>query len=81
MMTVNMHEAKSQLSRLVEALESGREDEIVIARNGQPVARLTRFDASTVGQRIGVAKGLFEVPDDIDEDNSVIADLFVGRMP
>lgn len=40
MPTVNMHDAKSRLSSLVEALESGREAEVVIARNGHPVARI-----------------------------------------
>jgi prevent-host-death family protein len=40
MRTVNMHDAKSQLSKLVEAVESGETDEVVIARNGRPAARL-----------------------------------------
>ncbi len=35
-MTVNMHEAKSTLSKLVESLESGREDLIYLSRNGRP---------------------------------------------
>ena len=39
MRTVNMHEAKTSLSKLVEAAEAG--EEIVLARNGRPVARLT----------------------------------------
>ena len=41
MRTVNMLDAKTNLSRLVEAVESGDESEILIARNGKPVARLT----------------------------------------
>ena len=40
MTTVNMFEAKSQLSRLVEAVETGAETEIIIARNGKPAAKL-----------------------------------------
>src|SRR6516162_3287258 len=40
MPVVNMLEAKSSLSRLVEAVESGAETEIIIARNGRPAARL-----------------------------------------
>lgn len=40
MTTVNMLEAKTHLSKLVEAVESGSEKEIVIARNGKPVARI-----------------------------------------
>ena len=38
---VNMLEAKTHLSRLVEAIETGAASEVVIARNGRPVARLT----------------------------------------
>lgn len=37
MPTVNMHDAKSRLSSLVEAIELGRESEVVIARNGHPL--------------------------------------------
>lgn len=67
MTTVNMHEAKSSLSRLVLAVESGHEAEIIIARNGKPVARLVPLQPhAALNQRIGIAKGHFEVPDDID---------------
>ena len=78
MHTVNMLQAKSTLSRLVEAVELGQEAEILIARNGRPVARLVPLQASDQGPRIGVAKGLFEVPDDIDAHNDEVAQLFVG---
>ena len=79
MQTVNMLEAKSSLSRLVEAVESGQEVEIIIARNGKPAARLTALAPPAGGKRLGVAKGLFIVPDDIDVDNDVIARLFLGQ--
>lgn len=74
---VNMRQAKSSLSRLVEAIEQGQEREIIIARNGRPVAKLVPMDASS-GVRIGVAKGLFVVPDDIDAHNDEVAQLFMG---
>ena len=79
MHTVNMLEAKSSLSRLVEAIEQGQEREIVIARNGRPAARLVPLETVPAGKRLGVAKGLFEVPDDIDVHNDEVADLFLGR--
>lgn len=79
MLAVNMLEAKSSLSRLVEAIELGREREIVIARNGRPVAKLVPLDAASAGPRLGVAKGLFEVPDDIDAHNDEVARLFLGE--
>lgn len=75
MRTVNMLDAKTNLSRLVEAVESGDESEILIARNGKPVARLTAVKPD-ISKRIGVAKGRFEVPDDIDLYNDEIAELF-----
>lgn len=80
MPTVNMFEAKSNLSRLVEAVETGVEAEITIARNGRPVARLVPVRASG-GQRIGLAKGAFVVPDTIDEANGEIDQLFHGSSP
>jgi len=79
MPVVNMLEAKTQLSKLVDALEAGRETEIIIARNGRPAARLVPLRQSHVGKRIGVAEGRWFVPDDIDQDNEVIADLFMGK--
>ena len=54
-----MLEAKSSLSRLVEAIESGEEAEIIIARNGKPAARLVPLVSPAAGTRIGVAKGRF----------------------
>ena len=57
MTTVNMLDAKSNLSRLVDAVESGAEKEIVIARNGRPAARLVPIRQLPKGRRIGVAKG------------------------
>jgi len=62
MQTVNMLQAKSSLSRLVEAIEQGVEQEIVIARNGRPAAKLVPIERTSAEQRIGVAKGKFEVP-------------------
>ena len=78
MRAVNMLEAKSSLSRLVEAIEQGQEREIVIARNGRPAARLVPIDSVPAGKRLGVARGVFEVPDDIDLHNAEVARLFLG---
>ena len=80
MQTVNMLEAKSSLPLLVEAIEQGQEREIVIARNGRPAAKLVPIDIAPSGKRIGVAKGLFVVPDSIDAHNDEVARLFMGEM-
>ena len=76
MATVNMLEAKSSLSRLVEAVESGAEREIIIARNGKPAARLVPIDSCGVGKRLGAARGKFKVPENIDAHNEEVAKLF-----
>jgi prevent-host-death family protein len=79
METVNIFQAKTNLSKLVEKVESGKEKEIIIARHGRPVARLTAISGpSERGRRIGVAAGRFVVPDNIDADNEEIARLFGG---
>lgn len=81
MSTVNMLDAKTNLSRLVDAVESGAEREIVIARNGRPAARLVPIEDAKqdVSRRIGIAKGLFTAPDDFDADNELIRKLFEGE--
>jgi prevent-host-death family protein len=78
MITINMLQAKSSLSRLIKAIEQGEEHEIVIARNGRPAAKLVPIERSDPVKRIGIAKSKFEIPDDIDVDNSEIAKLFRG---
>lgn len=78
MNAINMLEAKTNLSRLVDAIERGAEREIVIARNGRPVARLVPVAEGPIEQRIGVAHGRFAVPDDIDAHNAAVARLFAG---
>jgi len=80
MQAVNMLQAKSTLSRLVEAIEQGQEREIVIARNGRPAARLVPMDVAPAGKRLGVAKGLLEVPESIDLHNDEVAQLFMGGV-
>lgn len=81
MHSVNMFEAKSQLSRLVESIENKEEDEIIIARHGKPIARLVPLeDKQDVSKRIGVAKGVFDIPDDIDVSNDKVASLFLGSQ-
>ena len=78
MRTVNIHAAKTHLSRLIQSLDQGREREIVIARNGQPVARLLPVERSGEGQRLGVAKGRFVAPESIDTHAAEVAALFLG---
>ncbi len=78
MSTVNIFDAKTNLSRLVHAVETGEQTEIVIARNGRPAAKLVAISKVAAGPRIGVAKGKFVVPATIDDDNGAVAALFTG---
>lgn len=80
MYSVNMLQAKTSLSRLVESIEQGEEREIIIARNGRPAAKLVPLDEVMPGKRIGVAKGLFEVPENIDANNGDVARLFMDGV-
>jgi prevent-host-death family protein len=61
---VNIHDAKTHLSRLIERVLLG--EEIVIAKAGRPVARLVPFTPETSDRRPGSAKGSFVVPPDFD---------------
>jgi len=63
--TVNIFEAKTNLSRLIELVEQGQE--IVIARAGKPVARLTRLEPAKKRIRYGALKGKIRIADDFDE--------------
>jgi prevent-host-death family protein len=73
-----MLEAKTNLSRLVDAVESGAETEIIIARGGRPAARLVPLAPAPVRKirQFGLAKGLYKAPDDIDAYNDEILAMF-----
>lgn len=63
-MEVNIHEAKTHLSRLLERAEHG--EEVTIMRSNVPVARLVAIPHSGVKRQLGWARGEFIVPDDFD---------------
>lgn len=70
MQTVNIHEAKTHLSRLVEQAAKG--ESFVIAKAGKPLVKVTPLDAPTAGQvrRLGFLVGEISVPDDFDRMGS-----------
>ncbi len=72
-MLVNIHEAKTHLSRLIDRVAGG--EEIVIGRAGKPVARLVPFGGSAV-RRPGAWKGKVEIADDFDVTPDEIVDAF-----
>ena len=77
MQTVNIHEAKTHLSRLVE--EAAHGEPFVIAKAGKPLVKVVPLDAPAAGQarRLGFMAGQFTVPDDFDQMGAdQIAQLF-----
>jgi prevent-host-death family protein len=78
MQTVNMHEAKSQLSALVQAVLDG--EDVVIAKAGRPVVRLIPFQEARAPREPGRLKGQIRMADDFDAVDDEIADLFEHRQ-
>ncbi len=64
MNTVNIHEAKAQLSRLVDRAAKG--ESFVIAKAGKPLVKVTSVDAPSRPKRLGFLAGEIDVPDDFD---------------
>ena len=71
---VNIHEAKTQLSKLLEEVEAG--DRIVIARAGEPVAVLVPYKAAIRRRRLGLFAGQAKIHSDFDELPADIAAAF-----
>jgi prevent-host-death family protein len=65
MRTVNIHAAKTHLSRLVEEAAAG--EEIIIAKSGKPVARLCPLAEPPRRRQLGILNGKIVVPDNFDE--------------
>lgn len=74
MKQVNVHEAKTQLSRLLEDVEKG--ERIVIARAGQPVAVLTAYRARSGRRKLGLFAGQATIHPDFDELPPELVTLF-----
>ncbi len=64
MVTVNIHEAKTQLSKLVDEAVKG--DAFVIAKAGKPLVKVTALGAPPTPQRLGFLAGEIDVPEDFD---------------
>lgn len=85
MTQVNISDTKSDLSRLVEMLESKKEDVIYIARGGIGIAQITLIQKNNENKKIGAAVGRLILPDGFDEafealDDEIIQDFESGGM-
>jgi len=79
-MRVNMHDAKTNLSRLVAAVESGEADEVEIARAGHVVARIVP-PRPRAARRPGYWAGRVQIHDDFDDLPDDVATAFRGEQP
>jgi prevent-host-death family protein len=82
--TINIHEAKTHLSRLVDEVEQG--NSFIIAKAGKPKAKVVPIKTSrkeTLKRRVGFMKGMYTIPDDFEETNKKldreIEKLFHGQ--
>ena len=71
---INMHDAKTHFSRLVERVEAG--EEIVIARDGHPLARLVALHPPTQSREPGLWRGLVHLAPDFDQTDDALLDAF-----
>jgi prevent-host-death family protein len=78
MLTINIHEAKTHLSRLVEQAAKG--ESFVIAKAGKPMVKVVALDAPAAGQtrRLGFMAGQFAVPGDFDTMGSAQIEQLFG---
>jgi prevent-host-death family protein len=76
-MEVNIHEAKTHLSRLLQRVAGG--EEVTIANAGVPVARLVPVEKSQVKRKLGIDKGKIWIADDFDAPSPELERLFEGE--
>lgn len=77
MQVVNIHQAKTQFSKLVERVQSG--GEVIIGKAGQPVAKLISYKKELKPRKPGTLKGKIFVPDNFNEEDEEINKLFYGK--
>jgi len=79
--TLNIHQAKTHLSRLLDRVAKG--GSVVIAKAGKPIARLVPLDApkSTKAKRLGFMAGQLRVPDDFDRMGEKEIEALFGGHP
>lgn len=81
MSTINMLDAKTHLSKLVGDVESGAVEEVIIARNGKPAAKLVPIGKTRgSGKRLGLLKGRFKAMtlEEFNASDDAVAALFSG---
>ena len=71
---VNVHQAKTQLSKLLDRVAAG--EEVVIARHGKPVAKLSRMEEELPPRKPGILKGKIWIADNFDDFDAELEEMF-----
>lgn len=78
-MRINVQVAKTDFSKLIQLLETGQEESIIVTKNEKPIVIMTPYPKKTVKNRIGIAEGKFHDPENFDKYDDEIASLFSGE--
>lgn len=77
MQVINIHDAKTNLSKLIEKTSTG--EEVIISKAGKPVAKLVAYKPKLKPRKPGLWKGKVWVSDDFDDEDPEINKLFYGE--
>lgn len=77
MQIINIHQAKTTLSKLIEKTQNG--EEVIIAKAGKPVAKLVAYKEKLKPRKLGLWKGKIWIPNDFDAEDEEINKLFYGE--
>jgi prevent-host-death family protein len=77
MLIANIHQAKTNLSKLVKQAAKG--EEVIIARANTPVAKLVPYKKESQPRKPGLLKGKITIPDNFDDESEEINKLFYGE--
>lgn len=76
MQIINIYQAKTHLSKLIDQVLAGQE--VTIGRAGKPVAKLVSYKEKQLKRKFGLLKGKIFVPDDFDDESEEINKMFYG---
>ena len=76
MQVINIHQAKTNLSKLIEKTLNG--EDVIIAKAGKPVAKLIAYKEKLKPRKLGLLKGKIFVPDNFNDEDKEINKLFYG---
>lgn len=74
---VNIHQAKTNLSKLIAKVQEG--NEITLAKAGKPVAKIVAYKEKKLPRKPGILKGKIFVPDNFNDEDEEINKLFYGE--